>query len=199
MKLSLYAPGSSPLHRLPTGVKLAALFITGILILATDSPLLLAVGLGMLCCGIGIAQLPLKTVFYQLRPLLFVLVLFFAAHAVFTSPMTGLVLGLRFAIMILAGILLTMTTRLSDMMAVLERALRPLSRLGINPEKASLVFAMSIRFIPALAESWSRVRDAQRARGLDRHPLALLLPMLVLTLRRADQISDAIEARGLEL
>ena len=199
MKLSLYIRRDSPVHALSAGWKLGLLLITGLLILFTDDARMLGAGLGIVLIGFPLARLPLSEIFHQARPLLIVLAIFFAAHAAFTSVQTGTVLTLRFAIMIACGLLLTLTTRVSDLMSVLERALRPLAPLGLNPEKTSLVFAMTIRFIPVLAETWETVRAAQQARGMDSNPLALLIPMTVLTLRRAEQISDAIEARGVDL
>ena len=38
--------------------------------------------------------------------------------------------------------------------------------------------------------------EAQRARGLDRSAIALLVPLLIKTLKMADNLSDAIDARG---
>jgi len=199
MNLSLYQPGRSPLHRLPAGWKLAALLAAGIAVLLTDSPLVLAGGLAAVLGAFAIARLPLGATLRQALPLLLVLALFFAAHAVITSPETGAVLVLRFATIIGCGLLLTLTTKVSDMMAVLEWALWPLALFGINPAKISLVFALTIRFIPVLAETWNSVCAAQQARGLGGNPLALLVPVTVLTLRRAEQIAEAIEARGVEL
>ncbi|MEO9904245.1 energy-coupling factor transporter transmembrane protein EcfT [Nisaea sp.] len=199
MKLSLYVPKDSPVHALPPGWKLGLLFMTGLLILLTDDARLLGTGLAIALVGFPLARLPSTEIFHQARPMLIVLAIFFAAHAMFTTIETGTVLTLRFAIMIVCGLLLTLTTRVSDLMSVLERIFRPLAPLGLNPEKTSLVFAMTIRFIPVLAETWETVRAAQQARGMDRNALALLIPMTVLTLRRADQISDAIEARGIDL
>lgn len=199
MKLTLYVPRDSPVHALPAGWKLGLLLMMGLLILLTDDIRLLGGSLILACAAFPLARLPLADILHQARPMLIVLVIFFSAHALFTSIELGAVLTLRFAIMIAGGVLLTLTTRVSDLMSVLERSLRPLARFGINPEKTSLVFAMTIRFIPALAETWETVRVAQQARGMDRNPLALLIPMTVLTLRRAEQISDAIEARGVDL
>ncbi|ODN69702.1 hypothetical protein [Methylobrevis pamukkalensis] len=42
MNLSLYHPGTGPLHRLPAGVKLAALAVLGIVGVVVASPLALA-------------------------------------------------------------------------------------------------------------------------------------------------------------
>jgi biotin transport system permease protein len=82
------------------------------------------------------------------------------------------------------------------MVAALERALRPLSRFGIDPDKISLVISLALRFIPVLGEQVTQIREAQRARGLDRNILALAVPLLVHCLSMADAVADAIEARG---
>jgi biotin transport system permease protein len=47
-----------------------------------------------------------------------------------------------------------------------------------------------------LLELAAEVRDAQRARGLESSPRALVVPLLVRTLRRADEIGEALVARG---
>lgn len=198
MKLTLYHPGNSPLHRLHAGIKLAVLFAIGLSVLLTDDVQLLGIGLALVLAGFPLARLPLGPVLRQAAPMLAVLALFFAAHAAFTSPATGTVLVLRFAAVIAAGLLLTLTTKVSDMMAMLEQGLRPLALFGLNPAKISLVFALTIRFIPVLADTWMSVRAAQQARGLGGNPLALLIPVTVLTLRRAERIAEAIEARGIE-
>ncbi|UUX48564.1 energy-coupling factor transporter transmembrane protein EcfT [Nisaea acidiphila] len=199
MNLTLYQPGNSPLHRMPAGAKLATLFAIGIAVLLTDDPSHLAIGLALVLTGFPAARLPLKPVLRQAVPLFAVLALFFAAHAVFTSVETGTLLALRFATIVAAGLLLTLTTTVSGMMAVLEKGLGPLAVFGFNPAKISLVFALTIRFIPVLADTWMSVRAAQQARGLGGNPLALLIPVTIQTLRRADRIAEAIEARGIDL
>jgi biotin transport system permease protein len=40
------------------------------------------------------------------------------------------------------------------------------------------------------------IREAQRARGLDRSLVALVVPLLIRGLRSADALTEAIEARG---
>jgi biotin transport system permease protein len=40
------------------------------------------------------------------------------------------------------------------------------------------------------------ILEAQRARGLDRNAIAVLVPLLIKTLKMADDLSDAIDARG---
>jgi biotin transport system permease protein len=58
------------------------------------------------------------------------------------------------------------------------------------------MLSLALRFIPLLFEKFQEIREAQRARGLDRNLLALLMPLLIKTLRMAGDLTDAIEARG---
>jgi biotin transport system permease protein len=82
------------------------------------------------------------------------------------------------------------------MVAALERALCPLARFGINPVQISLVISLALRFIPVLGERVTQIREAQRARGLERNILALAVPLLLHCLRMADAVADAIDARS---
>ena len=58
-----------------------------------------------------------------------------------------------------------------------------------------LRFSLLARFIPLLATWLREIQEAQRVRGLDRDPFAVLVPLLVKTLRTADTLADAIDAR----
>ncbi|CFN71313.1 cobalt transport protein [Bordetella pertussis] len=53
-----------------------------------------------------------------------------------------------------------------------------------------------MRFIPEIWRNYQEIREAQAARGLGAHPLALLVPLVVRTLKRAEEVAQAIDARG---
>jgi biotin transport system permease protein len=82
------------------------------------------------------------------------------------------------------------------MVAALERALHPLARFGIDPSQIGLVISLALRFIPVLGERLTQIREAQRARGLERNILALAVPLLLHCLHMADAVADAIDARS---
>ena len=193
---SLYVPGRSPVHRLPAGAKLAALaagssmlfVVSGIPVHAAE---LLAV-LGLF----QVAGLPWKEVFDQLRPALVFLVPIFLFHAFVTDWVLGLETVLRVLVLLLLAVIVTLTTRLSDMIDVLERVMRPLRFAGINPAKVGMMLSMVIRLIPLMMREAGEILEAQRARGLDRNAIALLVPLLIKTLKMADDLSDAMDARG---
>ena len=82
------------------------------------------------------------------------------------------------------------------MIEALQGGLVWLRAIGVNPAKVSLAISLALRFIPVLAAVTSEVREAQRARGLDANILAIAVPVVVRTLKMADDIAAAIEARS---
>ena len=196
MTLGLYVPGASLLHRLSPAPKLAALVATGLGVFFIDDPLALSACAAIAFALLAAAGASLAETGRQLRPVALLLGIVFLAHGLFTSWSLGLVVVLRFAVILLLALAVTFTTRVSDMIETLERGLAPLAAIGINPAKVSLALSLTLRFIPVIAEQAREIRNAQRARGLDRNLVALTMPLLVKTLRLSITLTEAIEARG---
>ena len=196
MNLGLYVHRDSPLHRWPAGAKLAALLAAGVIVFLIPAPLWLLPFLGAVIGLFAVGQVPIGQALRQLRPAAILIALIFLVHGAFTSWALGFLVVTRFAILLLLAVLLTFTTRVSDMIETLERMLAPLAPLGVHPEKVSLTLSLALRFIPLLFDRFTRIREAQKARGLDRNIFALLMPLMISTLKMADALTEAIEARG---
>jgi biotin transport system permease protein len=97
----------------------------------------------------------------------------------------------------LAG-LVTVTTRVSAMLAAFTTAVTPLRRMGVDPERVALLLALGIRAVPLVAGLAAEVRQAHRARGLPLDPRTYGVPLVVRSLRRADSLGEAMAARGLD-
>jgi biotin transport system permease protein len=186
----------SPVHALSAGWKLTALAAATTGAFFVSDLAVLGAALAACLALFALARLPLGTVADQLRPLLPVLALFFAVQAAFVGWEAGAVMVGRFTLLVLLASLVTLTTRASDMIDTLERALGVLRPLGVNAGKLSLMLALTIRLVPVLLGLVQEIRMAQRARGVERNALALLVPLMVKTLRMADHLTDALEARG---
>ncbi|WP_135228468.1 energy-coupling factor transporter transmembrane component T family protein [Deinococcus fonticola] len=198
MTLGLYVQRASPLHRLAAGWKLLLLAVSGVLIFTVQDWRLLLGWLALTLALYGLARMGAKTTWAQVRPSLGLLAFFLVFQAVFTNWEAGLVTVLRFGVMILLASLVTLTTRVSDLLATLERALKPLARFGVNPAKVSLAISLTLRFIPVIAQTVSDVQDAQRARGIEKNQLATAIPVIIRTLKMADDVADAIDARSFD-
>lgn len=198
MTIGVYIHGESPLHRAPPGVKLLALLVLGTLIILIRDPVVLAAMLAAVLGLYRLARLPLAVAWQQLRPALFLLAILFAVQWAYHGVLEGAVVIVRFAILILFAALVSLTTRVSEMLETIMSAVRPLAYVGISPTKVGLAFALAIRFIPVIAEQFEEVREAQRARGLERSYRAIAVPLIVRTLKMATEIGDAIEARSFD-
>lgn len=198
MTLGLYQPRSSPLHRLGAGWKLLLVLLAGLLIFTLhDWRLLLALLLGTLALYFA-ARFDLPTTWAQVRPSLGLLLFFLLFQGFLTGWDAAILTVLRFGVMILLASLVTLTTRVSELLATLERALNPLARVGVNPAKVSLAISLALRFIPVVAQTMQDVQEAQRARGIEKNALALAVPTIIRTLKMADDVADAIDARSFE-
>lgn len=196
MNFGLYISRRSPIHVLSAKAKVLVLAITSIVVFRVPEPIALSILLGLTSLLLVIAKLPLRSIWLQLRPVIPLLVAVLLIQGLMGDWLTGLVALLRFTILIVLATIVTLTTRTSELMEAIEQALQPCKRWGINPAQVSLMLTLSMRLIPLLLTQFHEIQEAQRARGLDRNGLALFVPFIVKTLRMADELSDALDARG---
>ena len=196
MIAGLYRAGGSPLHRMGARRKLLALLGAGTLVFAIPSLWPAAGVLALVLALYGVAGFGPRLVLRQLRPVAVVLAVLFAAQLWLATPDEAALVVLRFAALILAAGLVTLTTRTADLVAVIERGLSPLSRLGLDVAKVSLAISLTIRFIPTIGQIAADVREAQVARGRRPSPLTLVVPVIIRLLKMADEIAEAIDARS---
>lgn len=193
-----YVPGSSWLHRAPAGAKLLALAAGTTALVAVRTPLAVAAGalvvlLAALTTGLGGRALAAQV--WPLRWLVAVLVPFQVWTA---GPRAALVVVGTLVVAVAAAGLVTLTTRVSAMLEALTGLLSPLRRLGVEPDRVALLLALAVRTVPVLTATAEEVRDARRARGLERSLRALLVPLAVRSVRHADRLGEALAARGVD-
>jgi biotin transport system permease protein len=194
---SLYVQGNSWLHRLPAGYKLVALIVAGIGLFFLHHVwglLLTLMVAGVLLRATGVSA---SACWKQVRGFVWVLAAIGGFTAIFNGWLEAAIVLLRIASLIGLAMAVTLSTPSSALIDTCERALMPLDRLGwVNASKVALALALTLRFVPEIWRQFQEIKEAQAARGLGRHPLALLVPLLVKTLKRAQQIAQAIDARS---
>jgi biotin transport system permease protein len=199
--LALYVPVASPLHRLPAGVKLLCLAALAVLLFARPTLAVAGAALvGTLVVGVGVARLPVAVLARQAWALRWFLLALLVVHALTTDLASGAHTVLRLLTLVLAAAVVTATTRVTEMVAVVEWLCAPLRLVGGRPQRVGLLIAMALRFIPVLIERADRIRAAQAARGgAPRGVRALrttVAPLLVQLLQMAHDVSEALDARG---
>ncbi|MGO8946465.1 MAG: energy-coupling factor transporter transmembrane component T family protein [Ktedonobacterales bacterium] len=114
--------------------------------------------------------------------------------------------GAIFLLLYLGSLTLTLTTTPVALAEGIMLLLRPLRRLGLPVEEFGLMTMVSLRFIPVLIQEAEQLMNAQISRGADfttgsigariRRLGSLLVPLIQGALRRAGNLSSALEARG---
>lgn len=197
--IGLYLPGHSLLHRMPAGAKLLSLLV---IIVAATVLVRTPAQAGVLGLAVGalfvLARVPWRVALAQLRPVVWMLALIAVVQVLTTSPARATVVCALLLISVALAALVTLTTRVTDMLDAVTRGLGPLRRFGVDPERVGLLLALAIRCVPLLAGIVREVADARRARGLQWSVTALATPVLVRALRTADAMGDALAARGVD-
>lgn len=222
VSFGIFRPGSSFAHLLYPATKLVfcLLFMLAGFI-AQRSLALAAVALvalaSLVASGISVRQ-ALRT----LKPFRWLMGFVLVFNALFTASGTlllqvgpvqvtsgGLLFGtlciLRFALIMLGTSTLMATTSpiaLADGAATL---MRPLARLGMRTDDATIAIQLTLRFVPVLLEEFNRIKAAQEARLArfdDPSPLRraraftpVITPLFSSTLRRSDTLALAMVNR----
>lgn len=112
----------------------------------------------------------------------------------------GVLLAIRFAVLVGSGVLFAMTT---DPIEIPFGLLQ----LGL-PHKYGVTLMVALRMFPLVSSRAQEVRDAQRARGLDlrlslkalpslpSHLVSLMVPLIYASLEKSVELSDTLTCRG---
>lgn len=113
---------------------------------------------------------------------------------------------IRLTLMIILTTILTATTKPLDLTLGIEKLLRPFEIIGLPAHIIAMMISIALRFIPTLIEETQRILNAQASRGIDMENgsfkekvtaiLSLIVPLFVSAFDRADQLANAMEARG---
>jgi biotin transport system permease protein len=196
--IGLYRPGTSVLHRLPAGWKLFAMFAGIIGLVALHRPWEIGVAAAIVAAVYVRAGIPARVVLRQLWPLRWLLLIVAVLQVVLSGWQAAVVVCGGLLISMAIATLVTLTTRVTEILDVCQRLLRPFTRWGLDADRVGLVLAMTIRCIPLVAGIVDEVSQARKARGLGFSVVALVVPVVVRALRSADAMGDALIARGVD-
>jgi len=118
----------------------------------------------------------------------------------------GLAIVLRIVLMISITSLLTFTTRYQEINTGFQALLSPLKVFHIPVGTFSMMLSLSLRFIPTLVEETNKIMRSQASRGVDfnesnlkqkvKQIVSLLVPLFIISFKKADDLANAMEARG---
>ncbi len=198
----------TPVHRLDPRAKF-------VLLVALVVPALLSTSISVMVL-LMLVQVPLLVAgrvtrrwVLSLRAGLLLSVLIFVVNLLTSSLASAIGLTLRFLVLLTSFSMFFMTTSPDDLGLAIDkiRFVRWLSKRWLGfPNALSFTFTTAVRLVPTLAADAQTVVDAQRSRGLEldrgnllkriRNYVPILIPLLLIAIRRSLELAEALESRG---
>lgn len=118
---------------------------------------------------------------------------------------SGYILGRVINVILLSSIL-TFTTTTTELNHAIESLLKPLKLIKIPVDTFAMMMSLTFRYIPTLVSETDKIIKAQSSRGVDfkespfhkkvKQIISLLIPVFVISFKRAEDLADAMEVRG---
>ena len=115
---------------------------------------------------------------------------------------------LRLSYLVIGSSILTLTTTPVDLTHALESLLKPLTWIKVPVHDLALIMSLALSLIPSLINETDRIIRAQKARGADfdtgglikraKAFVPILIPLLVSSFRRAEELAFAMNSRCYE-
>ena len=187
--------GTTFIHRLPAGLKLFIVFFVSIGLFYFASLPLAIVSLIVVWCLFSLAGFQFFKPLFELRKISWLLVALFIIQYFSVNFESAALIVIRLSSLLLFATLVTLTTPFSKMMACFEKLFSFMRVFGVNPAKISLGLSLTLRFIAIFSDITKDVREAQKARGLEKSVFSVIMPVLIRSLKVQADVAAAIEAR----
>jgi energy-coupling factor transport system permease protein len=221
--LGRYLPLNSIIHNMDPRYKLMSMLILMVTIFLPSGYIgYVIIGIFVLL-ALLMAKLNFTMIFKAMKPMLFMLVFLTFVNTLVLR--TGYVLidvfgfkiysdaifrtlyiTVRLLLMIMVTTILTASTKPLDLTLAIEDLLSPFKRFGFPAHEIAMMISIALRFIPTLIDETNRIMKAQASRGVDLKEgsfkekivaiLSLIVPLFVSSFQRAEELADAMEARG---
>ena len=142
---------------------------------------------GLVFCRAGLRRL------IALWPFVAIIALW---HLITGEITQGAEIVLRLLSAVALANLVTMTTRLTQMIDVVRWLCTPLRWLGISTHPLEIAIALVIRFTPILVDKGALLGQSWRARSAKKPGWRIVMPFTVLAIDDAEHVADALKARG---
>lgn len=220
--LGQYFPVDSIIHRLDPRYKIVMIMIYMIMIFSGDSVICLAIGFVYTALAVALTKISLKVYFKSIKPvfpfLLFTAllnILFIRDGDIYfqwqfikiTSEgiNTSIFMIVRIILLLVGTSVLTYSTSPIVLTDAIERLLSHLKKIKFPVHELAMMMSIALRFIPVLIEETNKIISAQKARGAEldsgniiakaKSLIPILVPLLISSFRRAEELATAMECR----
>ena len=152
------------------------------------------------------SKVPRSIYLKTIKSLKFILIFILVIDLIFKVDIIVTIINmLRLVTVVIYTSILTMTTPPTEITYGLEQLLSPLRLIKIPVNKIALSISLAFRFIPTLIDEGNKILKSQASRGVDYYNsnlkdkftaiMSMIIPMFVITLKRADDLADAMTVR----
>ena len=221
--LGRYLPLDSPIHKLDPRAKIMAMLLLLITIFFPAGWIGYGVIFVSVSVVIILSKLSVSFIWKAMKPMLFMLFFLLVINALVLKTGTvlftigswslysdavfqTLYIAVRLLLMIMITTCLTATTKPLEMTLGIEELLSPFQKIGLPSHEIAMLISIALRFIPDLIDETARIIKAQESRGVDMKEgklmervmaiLSLIVPLFVSAFQRAEDLANAMEARG---
>ncbi len=222
--LGQYRPGTAFLYRLDARTKIIMVVALMVAALASTDLIFYAGLIVLLIVLLVSCRLSGRLILSNLKPVVWFIAFTALFHLLFsgrhdpdiafrigplavshTAVLMAITYSVRILIFVLATFILSLTTSPLSLSEAVVSLFKPLRRVKIPIYDLGMILFIALRFIPVLVNEVDTIRKAQFIRGVTisgsfrtrlKRMVALVLPVFFSALRRADDLSVAIETRG---
>ena len=223
MTIGRYLPLNSWMHKRDPRIKLISMIILIVAVFIDIGFLGYGIIGSFLIVALLVSKVSFKMILKSMRAMLFMMVFLLIINTFvvktgalwinfgFIKIYEGAILQtlyifIRLVIMISITTILTVSTKPMDLTMAIEDLLGPLKVIKVPAHEIAMIISIALRFIPTLIDEANRIMKAQASRGVDFDEgslkekissiLALIIPLFASSFQRAEELADAMEARG---
>ncbi len=222
LTLGQYIKGNSFLHKATPKSKLVVTFAYIFILFFFSKISTFVFGFLVVVVLYKVCKIPLKLAFNNFKTIMFIMIftsiinLFFGRKGevlfkflVFEITKESLNLTILVIVrifLLMSGVaILTYTTLPLDLARCISDFFKPLKKFKFPVEEISTMLSISIRFVPLLVDETQKIIFAQKSRGVNisgkgiknkiKFIISILVPLLVSSFKRADDLAVAMESR----
>ena len=201
-----YYPVNSQVHKMNPLAKIICILLFVVMIFFTyDIKFNIIISILVILMLLN-TKVPIKIYFKTILSIKWLLLFIFIINLIlgFNFHVT-IITVLRLVYIVLYTSILTLTTPPTEITYGLEKFFSPLRLIGIPVNKMALSISLALRFIPTIIDQGNKIIKSQASRGIDYYNSnlqgkilalkSLIIPIFVLSIKRADDLADAMEVR----
>lgn len=203
-KISKYYMGNSIIHKLNPLFKIILLILILIMTMLSNSVKDILLVSSYLILLIILSKINIKIYLINILNIKVLLIFLLLISFIFNSSILYTVITIyKIIAIIIASLILTLTTPPTEITYGLEKILYPFNKL-LKTKEIAISLMLALRFIPSITNQSERIIKAISVRGVDfnkniiekvKNISILLVPIFTLSIKKADYISDIMNIR----